>query len=118
MMEVDKALCFRAHIDISKPLQLVINVMITKKPIWFWFKFIKRPDFCYGCGKLGHVLKGYKTIKAEEGEPNLQYGAWLRASPLESRRCSAEYWLLEGEKTIFGLLQVEGSTKGSYKTYI
>ncbi|KAJ8436508.1 hypothetical protein Cgig2_003206 [Carnegiea gigantea] len=87
-----RQLASNIEIDISKQLQRAINViMVTEKPIWFRFKFVKRLDFRYGCGKLGHVLKGSKTIEGKEGDPNLQYGAWLRTSPLGSRRYSAEY---------------------------
>jgi len=31
---------------------------VENKPIWIWFKYVKLPDFCYACGKLGHVYKG------------------------------------------------------------
>ena len=75
MMGIDKALCFKVDIDITKPLRRGINVMIAGKPIWIRFKYVKLLDFCYGCGKLGHILKGCNTIEAEEGDPGLQYGA-------------------------------------------
>lgn len=58
--------------------------------MWIRFKYVKLPNFCYGCGKLGHVLKGYDTIEADEDNPNLQYDAWMRAFPLKSRRRNAE----------------------------
>ncbi|KAJ8437316.1 hypothetical protein Cgig2_015047 [Carnegiea gigantea] len=77
---IDKALCFRVDIDVTKPLRL--------------------PDFCYDCGKLGHVLKGCETVEAEEGDLDLQYGAWLRASPMKSRRRNMESQLAE-EKRLF-----------------
>ncbi|KAJ8444433.1 hypothetical protein Cgig2_005955 [Carnegiea gigantea] len=93
MMGVDKTLCFRVDIDISKPLRQGIDVMIQ-------LKYVKLPDFCYGCGLLGHVLKDCEVVEAEEDDPNLQYSSWLRASPRKSRRRSAASELME-EKNLF-----------------
>ncbi|KAJ8436632.1 LOW QUALITY PROTEIN: hypothetical protein Cgig2_029878 [Carnegiea gigantea] len=73
MVGIDKALCFMVDIDITKPLRRGINVMIAGKSIWIRFKYVKLPNFCYGCGKLAHILKGCNTIEAEEGDPRLQY---------------------------------------------
>jgi len=104
MMGTDKALYLRVDIDITKPLQRGINVMIAGKPIWIRFKYVKLPDFCYGCGKLGHVLKGCNTIETEERDPGLQHGAWLRASPMKSWRRNGESQLQE-EKKLFSIFQ-------------
>jgi len=95
MFGVDKALCFRADIDISKPLHRGIRVTVAGKAMWIRFKFVKLPDFCYGCGRLGHTLKDYEIVVAEDDDPDLQYGAWLCASPLKFRRRNAEAGLLE-----------------------
>ena len=90
MFGIDKALCFRVDIDISNPLRRGIYIKVTNRQIWIKFKYVKLPDFCYGCGKLGHVLAGCDTVHLEEDASNLQYGTWLRASPLKSRRRNAE----------------------------
>ena len=74
MKGVEKTIYFRVDIDISKPLRKGINVVVVGKPIWIWFKYVKLLAFCYGCGKLGHILKGCDTIEANEDGPNLQYG--------------------------------------------
>ncbi|KAJ8423471.1 hypothetical protein Cgig2_013514 [Carnegiea gigantea] len=58
------------------------------------------PGVFYGCGRLGHVLKGCDDVEAEEDDPNLQYGTWLRASPLKSKRRNAASELME-EKRLF-----------------
>ncbi|KAJ8448892.1 hypothetical protein Cgig2_030748 [Carnegiea gigantea] len=89
-------------------------MVIVGKPLWIRFKYVKLPDYCYGCGKLGHVLKGCDTIIADDGDPNLQYGAWLRASPLKSRRRFAEEELLE-EKKFFTAFQKK-SYQGNART--
>lgn len=40
-------------------------------------------DFCYGCGKVGHLLKDCndKTHDEEDDNSNLIFGPWIRASP-------------------------------------
>ena len=103
LYRIDKALCFRVDIDIHKPLRRGMYVQVAGKTLWIRFKYVKLPDFCYGCGRLGHVLAAYDLVEAEEGHSNLQYGAWLRASPLKSRRRSAETELAE-EKKVFSCL--------------
>jgi len=34
MFDTDKSLCFRADIDVAKPLQCGVNVMMGEKHIW------------------------------------------------------------------------------------
>jgi len=48
---------------------------IDGKSIWIYFKFIKLPDYYYGCGKIGHVLKACKNVDADAPSIELQYGA-------------------------------------------
>ncbi|KAJ8426182.1 hypothetical protein Cgig2_017110 [Carnegiea gigantea] len=52
MSSVDKALCFQVDIDISKPLRQGVK-----------FKYVKLLDFCYGCGKLGHILANCDLVQ-------------------------------------------------------
>ena len=68
---------------------------------------MKLPDFCDGCGRLGHVLKNCDGGVLVEGDGELQYGAWLRASPLKSRRRNAETEILE-EIRLFLALKSKG----------
>ncbi|KAJ8445540.1 hypothetical protein Cgig2_012428 [Carnegiea gigantea] len=100
MLGIDKALYFRVDIDISKLLRRGIYIKVTERQIWIKFKYIKLPDFCYGCGQLGHALAGYDTVQIEEDDPSLQYGSWICTSPLKSRRCNAEIELYE-EKRLY-----------------
>jgi len=81
---------------------------VAGKTLWIRFKYVKLPDFCYGCGRLGHVLAACDLVEAEEGHSNLQYGACLRASPLKSQRCSAEAELAE-EKKLFSVFNSRGA---------
>jgi len=73
-------------------------VQVTGKPLWVRFKYIKLPDFCYGCKHLGHVLGACDLVVADGGASNLQYGAWLQASPLKSQQCFVEAELAEERK--------------------
>ncbi|KAJ8420259.1 hypothetical protein Cgig2_008581 [Carnegiea gigantea] len=84
MFRVDQALCFRVDIDMSKPLRREIYIKATNKQLWIRFKYIKLPDFRYGCSKLGHVLVGCDFVQVSKGDDDLQYGIWLCASPLKS----------------------------------
>ena len=100
MLGIDKAMMFQVDIDVFNPLRRSINVRIGGKTMWIRFKYVKLPDFCYGCKRLGHVLKGCDEVEAEEDDPNLQYGTWLRASPLKSKCRNAASELME-EKRLF-----------------
>ena len=100
MFGLNKALCLHVNIDVSKPLQRGLHIGIGGKTLCIHFKYIKLHDFCYWCGHLGHILKGCGMIEALEDDPNLQYGTWLRASPLKSRWCNAEPELIEEKKTL------------------
>jgi len=74
MFGVDKALCFRVDIDITKPLRHGTYIRIANKQIWVKFRYVKLSDFCYSCGRLGHIIAGCDLVQAEDGDGNLQYG--------------------------------------------
>ncbi|KAJ8441718.1 hypothetical protein Cgig2_019105 [Carnegiea gigantea] len=58
-------------------------VKLNGKAMWTKFKYLKLPDFCYGCGVLGHTLKTCEVTDPDTLACELQYGAWLRASPMK-----------------------------------
>ena len=64
--------------------------MIVGKPKCVWLKYVKLPDFCYGCGCLGHVLEACDVSLDDIDKTNLQYGLWLRACPMKLWRQNAE----------------------------
>ncbi|KAJ8450416.1 hypothetical protein Cgig2_002101 [Carnegiea gigantea] len=109
MFGIDKALCFRVDIDISNPLRRGIYIKVADRQIWIRFKYVRLPDFCYGCGKLGHVLAGCDTVQIEDDDPNLQCVSWLRASPLKSRRHSVEMELHE-EKRLYSAFSKQAAS--------
>jgi hypothetical protein len=50
---------------------------------WCPIQYEFLPNFCYGCGLLGHV---YKECDASVGkEEDQQYGDWMRASPVRKK---------------------------------
>ncbi|KAJ8447861.1 hypothetical protein Cgig2_011996 [Carnegiea gigantea] len=70
MLGMDKALCFRAEVAVFKPL------------------------------RRGVMVKAREVLDPETPASELQYGAWLRASPLKSHRRNAKSELAE-ERHLF-----------------
>ena len=71
-------------------------------------KYVKLPDFYYGCGRLGHVLKNYDGEVLLEGDGELQYRAWLRVSPLKSHHRNAKTEILEETRLFLALRSKAG----------
>ena len=90
MFGVDKALCFCADIAIDRPLKRGQRVVLEGRTIWIDLRYVKLLDFCYVCGMLGHVTKGCGLYNPSLSGTELQYGDWLRASPMQARRREAE----------------------------
>ena len=98
MYGVDKALCFRADIAIDRPLKRGQRVALDGRTVWIDLRFVKLPDFCYVCGMLGHVTKGCGLYNPSVAVSDFQYGDWLRASPMKSRRRGSEAEIREERK--------------------
>ncbi|KAJ8437482.1 hypothetical protein Cgig2_002983 [Carnegiea gigantea] len=94
----DRYLCFRVDIDARKPLRMGINVKGEGKQIWVYFKFLKLPDFCYGCRELGLVLKAYEETDLDSPKIALLYGALLSRSLLKFVRRNSKSKLQEETK--------------------
>ena len=60
------------------------------KPIWISFKYVKLPEFCYDCGRLGHTLSICDEAKEVDEDSDLPYGDWLRGSPIKLTRHNVE----------------------------
>ncbi|KAJ8425500.1 hypothetical protein Cgig2_015893 [Carnegiea gigantea] len=112
MFGVDKAVCFRADTDISKPLRKGIGVTVAGETMWIRFKFVKLPDSCYGCGRLVRTLKDCEIVVAEDDDPDLHYSAWLHASSLKFQRCNAEAELLEEKRLFMARGSIQAKARG------
>ena len=112
MFGADKSLCFWADIDVERPLCRGVSVKMDGKPMWIKIKYVKVPEFCYGCGCLGHVLKDCNVILCEDTKEELQDGPWLRASPLKSRQRNVEV-TIQAEKQLVLAYQNKGGQRAT-----
>ncbi|KAL0378893.1 UNVERIFIED_CONTAM: hypothetical protein Sradi_3194800 [Sesamum radiatum] len=79
------SLRIRVGLSVKQPLKRALKL---QSPSWdellVWFTYKLLPNFCYLCGRLGHIDKYCET----HFEPGFQdkeetpYGPWLRAFPL------------------------------------
>ncbi|KAI9187214.1 hypothetical protein LWI28_025616 [Acer negundo] len=83
-----KYLSVKIQIELNKPLKRFIKLAVddSEKVVVAPLIYERLPEFCYACGKLGHVLKecsDYEArIEALEGA-STKFGAWMRASRSE-----------------------------------
>ncbi|KAL2920989.1 hypothetical protein RDABS01_012480 [Bienertia sinuspersici] len=77
-------------VDVRKPLrrglEVATGVNATK---WVDIKYERLGDFCYFCGRLGHIYRDCSFYTGEENNGKgtvYRYGPWLRASPLKRSR--------------------------------
>ncbi|KAF7832946.1 putative ribonuclease H-like domain, reverse transcriptase zinc-binding domain-containing protein [Senna tora] len=81
---------------------------------WIDFKYEKLPQFCYGCGRIGHDENQCdfgEGLKDEQVSSGSNYGPWLRASQFGKRLDAQRDQLLIQE----GYSQPRGSLKGVNK---
>ncbi|KAL5775614.1 hypothetical protein ACOSP7_013171 [Xanthoceras sorbifolium] len=85
----------KVEIDVSKPLKKGLRVWLEEFDIIITvpIKYERLPDFCYGCGLMGHSVrecmdKEARRFVMESAFP--KFGSWLRASPLSTLRNSKQ----------------------------
>ncbi|KAL5836692.1 hypothetical protein ACOSQ3_013861 [Xanthoceras sorbifolium] len=83
-----KFLRIKVRIDITKPLKRGIRMRLEnfETMITALIKYERLPDFCYGCGFIGHAVRECHNSEVRKSimegvEP--KFGVWLRASPLD-----------------------------------
>lgn len=70
----------RVHIDVSKPLTKCISIKPfgEKEDIIVLLIYERLPDFCYACGRIGHLARFCEDITVDKN--NHVFWSWLRAS--------------------------------------
>ncbi|KAK4415646.1 hypothetical protein Salat_2672000 [Sesamum alatum] len=79
----------RININVTKPLKRALRLRLEQgDEVVVRFFYERLPNFCYLCGKLGHIGQ-YCDLRFQEHfvDPGSQtpYGAWLRASGPDPR---------------------------------
>ncbi|KAL0392806.1 UNVERIFIED_CONTAM: hypothetical protein Sradi_2503400 [Sesamum radiatum] len=74
----------RVGIDVSKPLRRIMKLRtVLGEESLISFTYERLPNFCYWCGRMGHILK-FCDSQYEEGfnetQEQLLFGPWLRAT--------------------------------------
>ena len=79
----------RVQIDVSRPLRrgALVQLGSNGAKVWTSFKYERVPDFCFGCGRIGHgrlecVDDKMRSANASE---QLPYSPDLRADPRSDR---------------------------------
>lgn len=75
----EKTLRVKVKIDILQPLVrgALLQVGSKAEESWSGITYEKLPDFCYICGRLGHVLKNCSE-EEDDSTDDSQYGPWMR----------------------------------------
>lgn len=76
----------RVSLNINKPLQQVIWILTkhSKEEICIILLYERLPNFCYKCGKIGHVERDYDKQETEGSESI--FGNCLRANSVSEER--------------------------------
>ena len=112
---IGKSLNFRVDINIHKPLRRGVKTIVRDSPMWIRLRYVKLPDFCYVCGLLGHSFKSCEHYVDGMEEEDIQYGSWLRASPIKSRRRNAEGEMQEERKLLMAYKNRKGGSGAKAK---
>ncbi|TXG60460.1 hypothetical protein EZV62_015033 [Acer yangbiense] len=114
----------KVEIDISKPLKRWLRLKLDKSDIIVvvGLKYERLPDFCFVCGKLGHVVKDCLDEEARSGVlggSSPKFGSWLKAP--SSERTSSRFqpaWSgssSERERTVGWSPEVPGGGSSNLK---
>jgi len=82
---------------------------------WFKMKYVKLPDFCYACGMLGHIYHRCELYNPDVPESDLQYGLWLRATPIKKKARDHERKILQERHRLLGLQDGKQNSKAKMR---
>ncbi|OMO81698.1 Zinc finger, CCHC-type [Corchorus capsularis] len=72
----------KVKVNVEDPLKTGFYLQRKYKPSsWVSFKYERLPDFCFHCGRLGHVNKDCKF--RDDGRKKGSYGHWMKANQLK-----------------------------------
>ncbi|TXG70165.1 hypothetical protein EZV62_005100 [Acer yangbiense] len=79
----------KVELDISKPLKRWLRLKLDKSNniVVVGLKYERLPNFCFACGKIGHVLKECSDDEDRKGVldgSSTKFGSWLKA-PLSDK---------------------------------
>lgn len=87
----DKSARLKVLLDITKPLRRIQQIRSKEgQVVVIDIKYERLPNFCYACGKLGHIERDCLLLVEEDNGGDKQWGSWLRASPRRGRIKMAE----------------------------
>ncbi|KAK5793418.1 hypothetical protein PVK06_034564 [Gossypium arboreum] len=95
MSEIQNEICrIKVLVDARKPLRRGIFVAVgDKRQVWLPFKYESLPNFCFGCGIIGHNVKDCTELLAKKGavgEDVFPYSIALKAESNMVRRESLQ----------------------------
>ncbi|KAJ4839290.1 hypothetical protein Tsubulata_035583 [Turnera subulata] len=73
----------KVALNVEKPLRKMLSIRKSQGPsTGVSYRYEGIPNFCYLCGKLGHLIKECDRRNEESNEEEvLNYGEWMRATP-------------------------------------
>lgn len=78
----------KISVDISKPLRrgIWINLGTSQESLWIQAKYERLPEFCYDCGRIGHLVKECRSCLKENDIEGWQFRSWLQIQGQNPRR--------------------------------